>query len=438
MPPYRQSFRLAVPLILSNATVPLLGMVDTAVIGRLPEPHHLGAVALGSVIMSTLMWLNGFLRIGTGGLTAQAFGAEDPDQLRIVPLRAALVALMTSLLILGTAPALMSGARLVFAPGEAVAAGMDTYLAIRIAGIPAILLTQVSVGWFLGQQRPLLPLLVMLTANGLNAVLDIVLVLKLGYGVEGVAVATVAAEYTALAIALLLARRQLRLLPRAPLPWRRIVDPAALGRFFRLSRDLVLRTLVMETVFIGFAALGTRQGELILAANAVLMNFFTLQAHGLDGFSDATEAMTGRAVGRRSGPELRDAAIAGFVNAGLLALLITAGFIAFGTTIVDLLTTIESVRETARIYLPYVMALPLVSVWAFVMDGIFFGATRARELRNAMLLSALVFVALTAAFLPHMGNHGLWAAFLIYMGTRGIILWSIYWRSDRGAGFACP
>ena len=433
---YRQSFRLALPLILSNASAPLLGMVDTAVVGRLPEPHHLGAVALGAVVMSTLTWLHGFLRIGTGGLTAQAFGAGDGEALAIVPMRAALVSIAAALLLLAASPLLIAGTHHLFAPGEAVADGLDRYLAIRFLGFPAILLTQVAIGWFLGQQRPMLALTVMLFANLLNAALDILFVIRLGYGTEGVATATVIAEYAGLGVAVLFARRVFGRLasPRPHLS--RIIDAAALLRFFRFSRDLVLRTLVLEIVFISFAAVGSRQGEIILAANAVLMNFFTLQAHGLDGFSDATEAMTGRAVGRRSPVELQEAVIAGFVNAGLLSCLIAAAFAAFGPAIVGVLTTIDEVRATANIYLPYIMLLPLVSVWAFIMDGAFFGATRARELRNAMLLAVLVFVVSALSLAPLLGNHGLWLAFLIFMAARGIILFRIYWRADRGAGFA--
>ncbi|MEZ5826182.1 MAG: MATE family efflux transporter [Geminicoccaceae bacterium] len=436
MLPIRQSFRLALPLILSNASAPLLGMVDTAVVGRMPEPHHLGAVALGAAVMSTLMWLHGFLRIGTGGLTAQAFGAEDGEALVLAPIRAALVALASSLLLVGLAPFLIAGTQTLFAPGEAVADGLERYLAIRFLGFPAILLTQVAIGWFLGQQRPALALMVMLAANVLNATLDIILVIHMDFGVEGVAFATVASEYTALVLSALLARRLATSLRRPAPRLSRIIDPAALLRFFRLSRDLVLRTLVMETVFIGFAAIGSRQGEVILAANAVLMNFFTLQAHGLDGFSDATEAMTGRAVGRRSASELQQAVMAGFVNGGLLSLMIAAGFIMFGDDIVRLLTTIEDVRNTATGYLPYIMVLPPVSIWAFIMDGTFFGATRARELRNAMMLAVLSFIFSALVFAPAYGNHGLWLSFLIFMAARGIILFSIYWRADRGAGFA--
>ena len=438
MVPYRESFRLAVPLILSNLTVPLLGMVDTAVVGRLPGAHHLGAVALGAAIMSMLLWVHGFLRMGTGGLTAQAFGADDALEIRVILVRSASVALISGLLMILAAPLLIAGAHLLFAPTEDVIKGLDPYLAIRLMGLPAAFSSHVAVGWFLGQQRPLVPLVMMLTANGLNAVLDIVLVLYLGFGVEGVAIATVIAEYSALLVACLFAFGAWRRLPAHRMRLRKILDRAAILRFFRLSRDLLLRTALMQAVFLGFAAIGTRQGDLVLAANAVLMNFFTLQAHGLDGFADATEAMTGRAVGRRSALELRQATRAGFVNAGLLALGLTLLFVLAGAAIVNLLTTLPEVREAAYSFLPYVAALPLVSVWAFVMDGVFFGATRGSEMRNAMLLAVLAFVVTASMLTPMLGNHGLWIAFLVFMGARGLLLGLTYWRADRGAAFARP
>jgi len=427
-----------VPLILSNLTVPLLGMVDTAVVGRLAEPHHLGAVALGAVAVNTLVWSFAFLRTATGGLTAQAFGAEDRAEMSLAPLRAALLAVVAAVLILAASPLFTGGALALFDPPPSTVPGLEAYLHIRLFGLPAIFLNHVAIGWFLGRQRPLVPLAMLTLANGLNAVLDVLFVLHWNFGVEGVAVATLIADHAALAIALVFARREGRASGRVPLDRARLLYAPALTRFFRLARDIFVRTLLMQVVTVGFAALGARQGELVLAANAVLLTFFALQAHGLDGFADATEAMTGRAVGRRSPDELRRAARAGFVNAGILASLLTLVFALAGPAVVDLLTTIEPVRETARLYLPYVVALPLLSVWAFVFDGIFFGATRGADMRRAMLWSVAGFGVAALLLTPAFGNHGLWTAFLFYMALRGLVLAAVYRRADRGAAFACP
>ena len=411
-------------------------MVDTAVVGRIPGAHNLGAVALGAATMSAILWVHGFLRMGTGGFTAQAYGADDALEIRVILVRAGSVALLAALALLALAPLLIQGAHRLFDPSPAVIEGLDAYLAIRFLGLPAMLASQVAIGWFLGQQRPLVPLAMMLVANGLNALLDIVLVLHLGFGVEGVAVATVIAEYSGLLVALLFAAGAWRRLPAHRMRLARVLDRAAILRFFRLSRDLMLRTLLMQGVFLSFAAIGTRQGDLVLAANAVLMNFFALQAHGLDGFADAAEAMAGKAVGRRSAGELQRSVKAGFVNAGLLALALTLAFALAGGGIVDLLTTLPEVRQAAYGYLPYIAALPLVSVWAFVMDGVFFGATRGSELRNAMILAVGAFIVAAAALTPLLANHGLWIAFLLFMAARGLFLGLAYWRAERGAAFA--
>ena len=346
------------------------------------------------------------------------------------------MALLAATVLLAAAPLVIAVAGLLFDPGPAVASGMATYLGIRLFGLPAMFANQVAIGWFLGQHRPMVPLAMMLVANGLNAVLDIVLVLHLGMGVDGVAMATVVADYAGLAIAVTFGLGAWRRLPAGRITLSRLLERRAITRFFRLSRDLLLRTTSMQVVFVGFVAMGARQGELLLAANAVLMNFFTLQSHGLDGFADAAEAMAGRAVGRRSPSELRRAVQAALVNAGLLSLLLTLVFASAGGWVIDLLTTIPELRTAAYGFLPYVAALPVVSVWAFVADGVFFGATRGREMRNSMFLAVTAFIISAAILTPLWGNHGLWIAFLIFMAARGAVLGVIYWRADRGAAFA--
>ena len=432
---YRESFRLAVPLILSNLTVPLLGMVDTAVVGRLDGPQYLAAVALGAAVMSMTLWCFGFLRIGTSGFTAQAFGRENTIEIKAILIRSLVMALLTGSAITALGPLLMHAAGWLYQIDGGLREGFESYLGIRLWGVPAMLANFVLIGWFLGQQNPYAPLIMMVVANSLNAALDIYFVLYAGMDVDGVALATVIADYSGLALGGCIALKSWTGM-RIPNPGlARLLDLAVIGRFLSLGRDLFLRTLFMEFVFFGFTAIGARQGELMLAVNAVLMNFFVLQAHGLDGFSDATEAMVGRAVGRRRLDELREAFRAGLVNGILLTGLIALGFLIFGRTLVDILTTIEDVRNAAGAFLLYVALLPLVSVAAFICDGLYFGATRGADLRNALMVSSLVFAVAAFTLVPGLGNHGLWLAFLTFMAARGVTLLVIYRREGSGAGF---
>jgi MATE family multidrug resistance protein len=415
--------------------VPLLGLVDTAVMGHLPEPHFLAAVALGALVMGVLYFLFGFLRMGTTALVAQALGAGDAAELRAVPARALLVALAQGLLLILLARPILWACILVFAPTPAVAAGLETYLLIRLFGAPAGLAGFVVLGWLLGLQDARGPLLLMIVTNGINAALTVTLVLGLGWGIAGAAVATLVAEYLGLAAGLPLVLwrwRGLGLhLPAAAEVWQR----ARFGRLLALNRDLFLRSLMLEAVFVAFAALGSRQGEVVLAANAVLMNFFTAAAYGLDGFAHAAEAMVGKAVGARDAVAFRAATRAGFTLAGWLAVAMTLVVWLAGPALVALLTDIAAVRATALAYLPFAALLPVVAVWAFLLDGVFFGATRTAELRNAMAASVLVFAALAAVLPAALGNTGIWAAFLLFLAARGLLLGAVYWRADAGLAF---
>lgn len=431
----RECWRLAWPLILANLSVPLLGLVDTAVMGHLPEPHFLAAVALGALVMSVLYFLFGFLRMGTTALVAQALGAGDAVELRAVPARALLVAFAQGLLLLLLAKPILWASGLIFAPSQAVAAGLETYLLIRLLGAPAGLASFVVLGWLLGLQDSRGPLLLMIVTNGINAALTVALVLGLGWGVAGAAAATLVAEYLGLAAGLLLVLwrwRGLGLhLPAAAEVWQR----ARFVRLLALNRDLFLRSLMLEAVFVAFAALGSRQGEVVLAANAVLLNFFTAAAYGLDGFAHAAEAMVGRAVGARDARAFRAATRAGFTLAGWLALAMTLVFWLAGPALVALLTDIAAVRATALDFLPFAAFLPVVAVWAFLLDGVFFGATRSAELRNAMAAAVLVFAALAAVLPGAYGNTGIWLAFLLFLAARGLLLGAVYWRAGAGLAF---
>lgn len=433
--PRRENLRLAIPLILSNLTVPFLGMVDTAVVGRLDGPQYLGAVALGAAVMSMILWVFGFLRMGTSGFTAQAFGRTEGIEIKAILIRSAILALGIGSTISLLAPGLIHLAASVYSVDGELLRGFTAYLGIRMWGAPAMLLNHVFVGWFLGRQNPYVPLIMMVCANGLNAGLDIYFVFGLGMGVDGVAYATVLADYAGSLIGACMAVVTWRQLGRGNPTSTRLLDARIIVRFLTFGRDMFLRTLLMQMAFFGFTAIGARQGEVMLAVNAVLMNFFTLQSNGLDGFADATEAMTGKAVGRRRVDELRAAFHAGLTNGLVLTAALAIGFWFWGQAIVDLLTTIEDVRTSASEFLIYVAILPLVSITAFICDGLYFGATRGADLRNSLVVSAGLFAVAALVLVPAFDNHGLWIAFLAFMAARGLTLVWIYRRADSGAGF---
>jgi MATE family multidrug resistance protein len=436
MSAFARCWRLAWPLILANLGVPLLGFVDTGVVGHLPDPAFLAGVALGATVISVLYFLFGFLRMGTTGLTAQALGAGAEMELGATLARGLLLALGLGLLVILAGPAILAATTALFAPNAATLASFAAYLDIRLFGAPAALGNFVLLGWLLGLQDSRGPLLLLVFTNGLNAVLALTLVLGLGLGVPGVALATLIAEYAGLGLGCLLVRRHFRRI-EAPLPdAARIFHRERFLRLLTVNRDIFLRSLMLEAAFLSFMALGSRQGEIVLAANAVLMNFFTLAAFGLDGFAHAAEAMVGKAVGERDAAAFRAATKAAFTLAAALALLLTLAFWLGGGAVIRLMTDLDAVRAAASTYLAYAVLIPAVAVWAFVLDGIFFGATRVAELRNAMVVATLVFFAGAFGLTGPFGNHGLWLAMLIFLAARGLLLWLVYHRAEDGLVFA--
>jgi MATE family multidrug resistance protein len=423
MSAYREAWRLAWPLILSNLSIPLLGVVDTAVVGHLPSPHYLGAVAIGAVTLNVVYFVFGFLRMGTTGLTAQAFGRGDQAECFGWLARGILLAVLIAAVLGLLAGPLIAAAIRLFEPGARVEGELETYLAIRLLGAPAALVTLVLLGWLLGLQNARGPMLLLISTNGLNMALDLLFVLGFGWAVAGVAWATVAAEYGGLALGLWLVRRSL-----AAWSWQAIWRPEAFRRLLVVNRDMFLRSLCLEAAFVTFSALGARQGEVVLAANAVLLNLHLLATYGIDGFAHAAEAMVGRRVGAGDALGLRAAFRANMALALGLSLVLALAFVAFGPAGIRGMTGIEEVRATALAYLPYLIASPLISVWAFLFDGVFIGATRTAEMRNGMAASLLAFWLAAWLLMPLWGNHGLWLAFLLLMSARGLWLGVIYAR----------
>ena len=426
VPTHRTVWRLAGPIILANLSVPLLGAVDTAVVGHLPDPAYLGGVAVGAVIFGFIYWGFGFLRMGTTGLVAQAAGAGRDDEARLVLLRALAIAGAFGVGLWALQAPIFWTARTLFDASAEVEAQAALYFHVRVWSAPAALANYALIGWFIGMRNTRAALFLQLWMNGLNIVLALTFVVGLGWGVAGVATATMLSEYAAVGGAILLLYGRLRITAGA-----RLLERAQLMRLLTLNLDIFIRTLCLITAFALFTREGAGFGDTTLAANAVLMQFLHFLSFGLDGFAHAAEALVGTALGARNRGALRAAVRITVQWALIVALGYAAAYAVLGTPIIALLTDIAEVRATAAAYFPWLLALPLIAVWPFMLDGIFIGATRTRDMRNAMILSFAIYLAALLALKPLWGNHGLWAALVVFMTARGITLALRYRKIER-------
>ncbi len=428
LPRDRDVWRIAAPMILSNISVPMLGMVDTGVVGHLESAVYLGAVAIGGVIFSFLYTGVNFLRMGTTGIAAQRYGADDFDGLRISLGQALVVAQIIAVaVILLQWPVGQVAMKLLGAEGALREHALE-YFSIRIWSAPGTLANFVMIGWFLGLQNARVPLIIFLTINLTNIALDLLFVLVLGMKVDGVALASVFAEYTGLAVALYFAARELRK-HSGHWPMDKFVNLRAYAAFFSVNANLFVRTMALMFTIAFVTAQGTRMGGLILAANAILMQLQNLTAFGLDGLAHAAEALVGKAVGQRRRDVLERSVKLCLKWSLIFAVGFSAAYFALGPLLIKVLTDLPAVRETTLRYLPWMIVSPLVSVWSFLYDGVYVGATRAREMRNIMVFSAFAVFIPAWFVLQPLGNDGLWLAFLLFLASRGIGMHIWYRRS---------
>jgi MATE family multidrug resistance protein len=424
-------WRLALPMIFSNITVPLLGLVDTAVIGHLDSPVYLGGVAIGATATSFLFMLLLFLRMSTTGLTAQAFGAKDPFRLARALVQPLILALGAGLLIVVLRTPLIDLALHVVGGSEAVLEQARRFLEIRWLSAPASLANLVLLGWLLGVQYARAPVILLVVGNVLNIVLDIWLVMGLHMNVQGAALATVVAEYGTFFIGLWMVKRVLAMrgisLAMLKTAWR-----GNIRKLLALNRDIMLRSLLLQLCFGAITVFGARLGPEIVAVNAVLMTLLTFTAYALDGFAYAVEAHSGQAYGARQTGQLQEVWRAACRQSGLVALVFALIYALFGSQIVALLTSLPELRELANHYILWQVVLPVVGVWCYLLDGMFIGATRGAEMRNSMAVAAAGF-ALTLFTLPWLGNHGLWLALAVFLALRGLslaVIWRRHWRNN--------
>ncbi|AJK45830.1 MATE family efflux transporter [Burkholderia plantarii] len=418
---HRRVLGLAVPIVLANLTQPILGAVDTAVAGHLDGTQMLGGVALGSLFFGFVYWGFGFLRMGTTGLVAQAFGAGDHAGIRLNVLRALVLAGLLGFAVLALHGPLISIALTLLGGSEAVRATARDYVLARIWAAPFALANYAILGYLLGVQRVRLALALQAFINLVNIVAVLLFVYRLGGGVAGIGAATAAADLAGFGFGVLaLIRRRHRGLGRPT--WGQLLDRAALKRLVALNRDIFVRTLCLLSAFGWFAHLGARQGDAMLAANALLLNFQAFMAYALDGFAHAAEALVGAAAGARDRAVFRATLRVTLQWAAGCALAFSAVYALGGDWIIARLSDQPAIRAAAGHFLPWAAVMPLVSVWGFLLDGVFIGATRTRGLMMAMAVSLGVFVAATFVLTGPLGNHGLWLAMAIFMIARGVTL----------------
>ncbi len=429
LPTHRRVLAIALPIVVSNATVPILGAVDTGVVGQLGEAAPIGAVGIGAIILTAFYWIFGFLRMGTTGLASQAHGAGDTAEVSALLSRVLLIGLGAGAAMIALQmPLFMLGFRV--SPASAEVEGLArAYMGIRIWSAPAAIALYGITGWLIAQERTRAVLVIQVWMNGLNVILDLWFVLGLGWGVQGVAFATFLAEWSGLLLGLWMCRVAFR-----GGAWRdveRILDAARLRRMASVNGDILIRSVLLQAIFVSFLFFGAGLGDVRLAANQVLLQFLHITAYALDGFAFAAEAIVGQAVGARALPVLRRGAVLASLWGAAACAGMALAFALWGGAIIDLMATAPEVREAARAFLPWMVGAPLVGCAAWMLDGIFIGATRTRDMCNMMVVSALIYFAIAPFLLAAFGNHGLWMALLISFVTRAATLGLRYPALER-------
>ncbi len=411
---------MAIPIVLANATIPILGAVDTAVVGQLGLAVPIGAVGIGAIIITAIYWLFGFLRMGTTGLTAQAIGSGDKSETSALLVRGIIIGVVAGLILIMTQVPVFLGALQLSPASIEVEDLAQKYLQIRVYSAPAAIALFGITGWLIAKEKTRAVLLLQLVLNGINIVLDLVFVLKLGWGVEGVAIATLIAEWSGLIFGLWLVREGFN--NSYWKNWAQIFDRVRLVQMAKVNGDIMIRSILLEIGFVSFLFLGSSFNDATLAANQILIQFLSITVHALDGFAFAAETLVGQALGAKNRPLFRRAVVMTSQWGLGTVILMALSFFVFGNSIINIMTTAEDVRTVSYEYLPWMVAAPLAGVAAWMLDGIFIGATRTADMRNMMFISFCVYLIALAILLPIYGNHGLWASLIIFSIARGVTL----------------
>ena len=416
----KRVLKIALPIVLSNATVPILGAVDTGVVGQMGLAAPIGAVGLGAIILSFIYWAFGFLRMGTAGLTAQALGAKEDREVTALLIRGLMIAGAAGVVYIILQIPIFWLAFMASPASEEVETLTRAYMEIRIWGAPATIGAYVITGWLVAAERTKEILILQLWINGLNIALDIWFVLGLGWGVEGVAIATLIAEWSGLALGLWMCRAAFR-----GTAWRDtalIFEARRLKKMASVNTDIMIRSILLEVGFAYFIFRSSGFDDVTLAANQILIQFLFITAYAMDGFAFAAEALVGNALGARNRGALRQGAIISFKWGMICVVILAAAFWFGGVAIINIMTTSEEVRTMAYGFLIWIALTPPLGCPSWMLDGIFIGATRARDMRNAMLISLPIFLIVAQFLVPAFGNHGLWASMLIFFMARGVTL----------------
>lgn len=424
--------KIAFPIVISNATVPILGLVDTGVVGQMGLAAPIGAVGIGAIILSAFYWLFGFLRMGTTGMTAQALGADDRGEVVALLVRALLIGFGLGLCIIVLQGPLFWAAFQISPASSEVEELARQYMRIRVWSAPAAIALYGISGWLIAQERTRAVLVLQLWMNGLNIGLDLWFVLGLGWGVQGVSLATFLAEWSGLALGLWLCRPAF--VGRMWRNWVVVFDRNRLRAMALVNGDIMVRSMLLQAIFISFLFFGADFGDVTLAANQILVEFLQVTAYALDGFAFAAEALVGQALGARNRAALRRGAVLTSFWGLLCVIGLSVAFWGFGGMVIDVMTTNEDVRSEARIYLVYMIMAPTIGIASWMLDGIFIGATRSRDMRNMMVLSFAIYAVAIAVLMPLLGNHGLWIALLISFVARGVTLAWRYPALEAQAG----
>ena len=410
------------PSIVSNITVPLLGMIDRAITGHLGNQSFIGAIAVGSMLFNIMYWMFGFLRMGTSGLTAQAFGESNKEKITETLYQGVTVSAAISLLLLVLSPLIFIGAMEFIAPSPEVRELVGKYFRLCVVGIPASLLLFVLNGWYIGMQNTRIPMTIAISQNILNILASIFFVYGIGMKLEGIALGTVIAQWGGALASIWLLRKRYREYIRQSNSFKKTVLNSNLSQYLLVNRDIFFRTLCLIGIHFYFIAAGAKGGDTILAVNAVFMQFFTLYSYFIDGMAYAGEALVGKAVGARDKVGYAKTLRGLFILSGLLTLLFTLVYAFFNADLLTLFTDNEDVLKSSKDYLLWTLFFPICGMAAFIWDGVYIGATLPRYMLLSTLLGIIVFFTLYLSLSPMFENHALWLAFLSNLAVRGIIL----------------
>ena len=433
---HRKIINLALPSIVSNITVPLLGLVDTAITGHMGEARYIGAIAVGSMIFNIMYWLFAFLRMGTGGMTAQAYGRKDFGEADLTGLRAICISSLIGLAIIILQYPLLHLVMWFIAPDENVTQLVYSYCYICIWGAPASLGLFALNGWFVGMQNTKIPMIISITQNVVNILVSLLLVYCLGMKIEGVASGTLIAQWAGFFMGCFFFLRKRREIPsdgNSRVSLSCIFESSAMKSFFTVNRDIFLRTVFLVSVNLYFVAAGAKGGEIVLAVNTILMQLFILYSYIMDGFAYAAEALCGRFYGAGDTNSLKETIRKVFYwSIGLTAIYsVVYGF--GGLDFLRLLTNEENVIAASEEYIFWAMLIPIAGMVAFVWDGVFIGMTMTRGMLSGTFVAAIVFFITYFSLETTLHNHALWLAFILYLAARGVTQ-SVYWHLKKIKG----